>query len=307
MSEKLEVKSSNSLRIVKAKKEKTKKAKPKPKPKAKREKKATGKSPAKKRKRSVSKSPAKKRKKVVSTKPPKPRVVRTAASTALVPGGFLAPHWHEEHKCFKIGNPPLQGAHDTIRKWYAPHYVPPKHQGVGASVSPGIEAVLRGKKVDADIGHWATSVPHLLPSDANEYSHYLVAAFKEWRWTKPVAAQFPVGDLAWRRGTAVDLIVQDPDDKASWILVEIKTGGDNYFETPVGNMLPPLEKVACTAKNLAFLQLALTTILFERTCNHQISTGHVVRVHTKGVNRYKLPPWARKEATKDMVCKMNNP
>jgi len=77
---------------------------------------------------------------------------------------------------------------------------------------------------------------------------------------QPYATQVPVGCCFLRLATKIDMICHDSHGRK--VLIELKTGYDNNFWTPDGQMNPPLQHVSACFGNQALLQLMTTTILF---------------------------------------------
>jgi hypothetical protein len=173
----------------------------------------------------------------------------------------------------------------------------PSHRGSATA----FHGLARGKTVDEEISHWAETREFMFAP--HPYTVKLMAAFKTWNWV-PVHGQYVVGSLRWKKGTAVDIIVEDPNDKQKWILIEVKCGMVGYFDKADGMLASPLHATTCSGRHLAFLQLVLTRILFLSTCRHPISKCYVVRVFDDGVARYHLPAWCD-VAHHDMMKRLN--
>ena len=193
-----------------------------------------------------------------------------------------------------MGETKLKGVVGVIRKWYAPnHYVPP-HVGLAANAR-GLE---RGTRVDKEMNKWARgeAVFHIHP-----YTTTLIKFIRAKKWL-PVTSQFVVGDERARIGTAADVVVRDETGRV--ILLEIKTGMDNYFDKASGSLQPPLDKITCTARHLAMLQLQMTELLYQLTTGTKPHAAFVLRAFDKGVQAYPLPKWCSDKARADMLRRM---
>lgn len=134
---------------------------------------------------------------------------------------------------------------------------------------------------------------------------------KGWR---PFRAQVPVGCSRMRLGTRVDLVCLDRKNRL--IIVELKTGFDDYFYTRLGNMRSPFEQVPISCYARACLQLAVTTWLWEHAPpagfkDRTVAGSYLVRVFSDpdteplgapSVEILPLPAWTRQPESCLQAC-----
>jgi hypothetical protein len=109
----------------------------------------------------------------------------------------------------------------------------------------------------------------------------------------PKASQVPVGCIALRVATAVDVVCVD--SQMRHVIVEIKTGFAGYYLRHTGNQLKHITPaVHDSAANQHQLQLLLTTELYRRTFpGHRIAAPVLLRVDALGVDVLPLQAWAK--------------
>lgn len=111
---------------------------------------------------------------------------------------------------------------------------------------------------------------------------------------QPVAAQLPVGCVARRIATAVDVVCRRVSDNAV-VLLEIKRGFETYLHkhTNQAMVLHDRTRVTDSPANQHQLQLGGTRELYNSTYGAApASSAYVVRFHTGGVDVTPLQDWA---------------
>jgi hypothetical protein len=135
-----------------------------------------------------------------------------------------------------------------------------------------------GLLVDRQVEQWVNrnkyfTMPHPMFLEIRK-----VLSGRSW---VPIVAQLPVGCDKLRLGTKIDLLCRDSN--LQLVILEIKCGFDGYYDTETdARMLAPFEKVACTFRNLHFIQLMLTSWLFSHqhtaNYNHQLTPSYILRL-----------------------------
>lgn len=106
----------------------------------------------------------------------------------------------------------------------------------------------------------------------------------------PLISEFDIFDSKANIGTSVDMICYSKKD-SKIILIELKTGYKNVFETQHGYMSGCLKKIMpLSFEYCATLQLATAMLLI--TKNHEIylneMEGHVIQINDNEFNFYKI-------------------
>ena len=118
------------------------------------------------------------------------------------------------------------------------------------------------------------------------YTRKAVAGMKVWKW-RPRRAELTVFDRVLNIATRADMLATGA--KGQLILLEFKTGYDNYFECGSGAMCGPLRQhISNSPKHQALLQLFFTRELIERNYGVRIDESYVVHIHCDGVTPHKL-------------------
>ena len=105
---------------------------------------------------------------------------------------------------------------------------------------------------------------------------------------KPIYHELPVGNPNLRIATRIDVVCQNENNQ-KWVLIEIKTGFDRYYNCSNGYMDIPLQNFKNSIKNQHQLQLLMNQTLFEYTyptCS--IDTSFILQFHDQGITTHPL-------------------
>ena len=145
-----------------------------------------------------------------------------------------------------------------------------------------------GKRVDEEIEKLAKGEK---VKGLHAYSKNWLSAVIHWRW-RPVGAQVMIYDEALQIATAIDCIYKDA--KGRLVVIEIKTGFDGYADKSTHFMREPLAEVTNAPLNQHFLQLLVSCAILEKHYWGSPYRAYVVYLNERGVQRKKLPAWARR-------------
>ena len=148
----------------------------------------------------------------------------------------------------------------------------------------------RGKRVDRELIQSIRSgcLPCFHP-----YTKKILAAFSIWKY-RIKEGQIRIFDAELNIATAIDLVVYN--EQNDLIVLEIKTGFEGYHLKSTHFMENPLESFKNHACNQHFLQLGvMCSFLKKHYSFDSFDQAYVIRVDDKGVTRYKLPEWTKKE------------
>ena len=152
----------------------------------------------------------------------------------------------------------------------------------------------RGVDCDRQLRQWTRG--ETLPKKLHGFVSDMMALCQVKGWT-PVRSQEVVGDPEAGVGTPFDMIVRDRQGRM--ILIEFKTGADNYFENPKGVIkfgphakLVKQVRVSRSPQTFAQLQAALGGILARR-CGIRVDETCVVRIGYIGAHHYPTPKWLK--------------
>ena len=147
-----------------------------------------------------------------------------------------------------------------------------------------------GNLVDNELSRWVANV---------EYSGTaLFGAVQQYcrqRGWRPLASQVALGCAQLRLGTRLDLLCLDHLNRL--ILIELKTGFDDYFRKYASRLQPPFQDMPASCYTKACLQLLCTTWLFlhrrpDAYRDHVFGGAYVLQVdHAFQVQSYALPKW----------------
>lgn len=223
---------------------------------------------------------------------------------------MLKPKWkafleHPKHKQIRFdetfkrfalstpnGEVTLPGLNEHLRDVYFPDYVYIRKSTDGTTGAGSIAGgMMRGQVVHEQLMDFANMSKVQFEKsykDANVelYTKKAVLALREWGY-KPMWAEVCV----WNEtiATRIDCIVTNKD--GDFILIEWKTGMDNYFKRGSGPMKGVLkEKYSNSPLNQAHLQLLMSRMMIEREYGIEVDNQFVVHIHGNGVDKYPLPP-----------------
>jgi hypothetical protein len=163
---------------------------------------------------------------------------------------------------------------------------------------------VRGSAVDFDLRLWVNN-----PAEFKRRPTHppmcvdIIGAFEAWEWTG-IVAQFPLVAEHIGIQTLADMIVSDSD--ASAILLEIKTGYENYLFRYSGMMKGPLSDLPDTPMNQHFLQLGTEKLIAQHCYGFRFPKSFVVQaINDRGVIPHPLPKWflEREPQIWDYLCK----
>lgn len=239
------------------------------------------------------------------------------------PASQTGVYFNTSIKCFCVGRSRLIGVHPTLERWFGSSQMR-TIQGAGSWIDKFNFS--RGKSVARDLAIWmrrggGSHADRVRDLGAPTRAIAHACALRGWR---PVAVEFPVGCVAARIGTAVDLIVAAaPPAGASrtWratkedplLLIEVKVIGRQTWKTPNGTTLRVGEKVnvPATAQHAAALQLMLTYLLYRKVRREQkvqgLRTAHVYANASGGTMQCEfeaLPSWVTEHAAPWMAAKL---
>lgn len=118
------------------------------------------------------------------------------------------------------------------------------------------------------------------------YTRKAVAGMKVWRW-RPRRAELTLFDRVLNIATRADMLATGANGQL--VLLEFKTGYDNYFECGSGAMRGPLQRhISNSPKHQALLQLFFTREMIERNYGVRVDESYVVHIHCDGVTPHKL-------------------
>ena len=145
----------------------------------------------------------------------------------------------------------------------------------------------RGKRVDEEVGQLVHGITLL--HAPHTFTIKWLRALRHWKW-KPIAAQLNIFDEHLSIATAVDCICMD--EKGCVIIIEVKTGYEDYVHKSTHFMRAPLGDIKNTPQNQHFLQLGLMCIILEKHYWKHPYKAYVVRIDERGIRREELPKWA---------------
>jgi len=119
------------------------------------------------------------------------------------------------------------------------------------------------------------------------YTSKAIVAFREWGLV-PLRAEVPVFDEATQVATSIDTLCMDKS--GGLVLVEVKTGFDNYFMRGSGPMQGPLQFSYSNAPlNQAFLQALFSNELMSRCYGISADHIYVVNIGKTGITASSVP------------------
>jgi hypothetical protein len=165
-----------------------------------------------------------------------------------------------------------------------------------------------GNLVDNQISVWVNQNKILENRDPRFDMIFDVLNKKRWN---PLVSQLDLACTRLRLGTRVDLVCEN--DEGEVILVEIKCGFDDYYDVNngQGNMLAPFEDVTTTFRKKHFLQLWMTSWLFNHCVhayNHMtFKTAYVLRIFENSKEELEselteLPVWLTADTERLEAC-----
>jgi hypothetical protein len=111
----------------------------------------------------------------------------------------------------------------------------------------------------------------------------------------PVATQVPVAHNVVRIGTLLDVLCIDED--GYYVVVELKTGFDNYYTKSNGRMRYPFEAQTNCPKNQHQLQIIGSHIMFKHTYpTLNTRPPIIIRCHSEEYDILRLHKWAADKA-----------
>jgi len=131
----------------------------------------------------------------------------------------------------------------------------------------------------------------LYAHNCNAYVPRIIAFLKSKK-LRPVVAEFEDFILDLHIGTAIDLICIDETDHGI-VPIELKIGGDNYFEKSNGPLVAPvaLHGFSNSPRNQALLQLLFEREMLTRNYPYvRVSRAYVLLVRTEDIVLYGLTP-----------------
>jgi hypothetical protein len=150
----------------------------------------------------------------------------------------------------------------------------------------------RGKKIHRDMQRYIDFVTQRVekrPKRFHEYSRKLIVALEKWGLI-PIDSEHPVADMAINVASAVDIICRN--ERNELVLIEVKTGMDNYIQKGNSTLQGPLSGIFNNCPlHQAFLQLIMTAEMMKQTSGLYISDDnlYVVQVHNSGCSPFVLP------------------
>ena len=118
------------------------------------------------------------------------------------------------------------------------------------------------------------------------YTRKAVMAMKLWKW-RPRRAEVSVFDGDLQIATKADMLATGRHGQT--ILIEFKTGYDNYWERGSSGMHGPLHgHLSNSPKHQALMQTLFTREIMQRSYGVTIDESWVVHIHSDGVTPYKL-------------------
>jgi hypothetical protein len=180
----------------------------------------------------------------------------------------------------------LRGVTDTIKAYFFPSYSYRKARK-GTLLKNTTVKRLKGKalgnKLDRDMMYY---VEHgELPTAPAAESKQIITFITSRKLTL-VHAQLAVADLSLRTGTCLDLVAFDGK---CYIIIELKTGYENYKLRFSQQMLAPFENFTNCPKNQHLLQLLLSTHLFKATYPEIYPRSELWYVQPNQIEIVKMP------------------
>ena len=125
--------------------------------------------------------------------------------------------------------------------------------------------------------------------------------YLRWFWQSmercdytPVATQVPVAHRCLDVGTLVDVVCKNGQQQ--YVILEVKTGFDNYYTSSNATMKAPFETMPNCPQNQHHLQLAATRAMFQMTFpTLPIAGASLMRFHSGGVSKICLANWAEEK------------
>ena len=112
---------------------------------------------------------------------------------------------------------------------------------------------------------------------------------------RPILTQVPVHGMPHCRvATAADVVCLNRHGEV--VLVEVKTGFANYYDSGRNSMSGAFEWLKDSPRNKHQVQLALTCEMFENTTRIPVRAAYVVRAIAEGVQYIPLSPRVREKA-----------
>ena len=119
------------------------------------------------------------------------------------------------------------------------------------------------------------------------YTSKAIVAFREWELV-PLRAEVPVFDEATQVATSIDTLCMDKS--GALVLVEVKTGFDNYLMRGSGPMKGPLQfSYSNSPLNQAFLQALFSNELMNRCYGISADHIYVVNIGKTGITASSVP------------------
>jgi hypothetical protein len=185
----------------------------------------------------------------------------------------------------------LPGLHKYLKKVFYPDYEYIRRKGDGTTGAGSLMGGLtRGKNVHDELMHFANMSKKEFEKaykngDIEVYTAKTILSLREWG-LKPVCSEVCV----WNQSiaTRIDCIATNEDGEL--ILIEWKTGMDNYFERGNTSMHGILkDKFSNCPMNQAHLQLLISRMMIEVEYKTKVDRQYVINIHGDGVNAYELP------------------
>lgn len=201
----------------------------------------------------------------------------------------IAPVWDPEHQVLSFEDGSwARGLTKTLDATFAPDFSARQALQEHSHGGHQKHGRKRGNKIDRLMTAWATTGKK--PQGSDPSFQAIQRALEEKSWL-PVAAQVPVGCFEMRLATKIDLVCQTL--QGSIILVELKCGFNEYWDVhDQGYFRPPFERTHISCRNKAFLQLLMSTYLYQHTRPaERVSGAYVLHVVDDQYRFFPLPFW----------------
>jgi len=230
------------------------------------------------------------------------------ASSDVIRYGFAVGSSNFKKRCFFGHNEMspgkkevrLQGVTSLIKKYFFHKKWSPMAIS-GYSSSSKQTGSERGKRVDKEITRWHVlkTDPKVRPSTldrfrlkADRYTNLVIDALEAKGWSI-LSTQLPVGRVASRLGTAVDIKVRTRDGKV--ILIELKCGYNGVFTSmwPRSTewawcVAEGMTDIPANARTYSLIQLAWTWVLHNHSASVRADMAYVLNVNDSGASFHQL-------------------
>jgi len=208
-------------------------------------------------------------------------------------------------RCFRVNGKSVPGLLPSLKEVFWPEYeyTKPKFQkkekGRGKKKEKGgglkrdvYGGLVRGSIVHNQLRLYANRASVEEFEDQycaiHEYTEKAISALKIWKLV-PITGEYALfNQFPLNVATAADMICMN--EAGELVVIEWKTGMDNYFKRGSNQMHGPMKGIYNNCPlNQAYVQLFFTKTLLESELSVKIKHAFVVQINSDGITRYPLP------------------